>query len=164
MEINRSAVVLRDRDFMTDGEVARWKRPYKLAGATGICTAGSDIEAYFCNADYISNLYAIDLADAEKIVSNALASLTGCKEKYMGKRKYIIQSMYKDGGSPSSQDLWDQAGGKCPRTVLGKEWHKSIVSHAQAAGLNSHLISNFFIPNNFEVANDIKLMIEELIR
>lgn len=163
IEINRSAIVLRDRDFMTDDEVAKWKRPYKAAGATGICTAGSDIEAYFCNAEYVSNLYNIELDRAEKIVSDALSSLTNCKDKYMNKRKQIIQSMYALGGSPNSQDLWNQAGGKSANTVLGKEWHKAIANRAQSDGLNSHLISNFSIPNTFEVASDIKSAIEELL-
>ena len=60
-----SAVVHRDRDFMTTEEVERWKRAYKTDRTFPWVCANGDVEAYFCQADYLASLYGIDLDTAK---------------------------------------------------------------------------------------------------
>lgn len=161
--IDRLALILRDRDFMTDEELKIWKENYTNDRTLGICTIGSDIESYFCSKFYLSNALDISSEYAESLIDRSLDKIVGPKSTFKNKRKEIIRSMYKDGGSPNSETLWESAGGLCPATTLGKPLLKAIASEAHKEGLESKKIQNFYIPENIEIAGDIRSEIQYFI-
>jgi hypothetical protein len=101
-------VVHRDRDCMTDDELSTWKLEYSRPGLIPWATAGSDMEMYFCESEYLADALGISESDAETIISDVLEEHEEVfKKTFANKRSEINKRIYeKIGGSPSTDGLW----------------------------------------------------------
>jgi ABC-type cobalamin/Fe3+-siderophores transport system ATPase subunit len=155
------AVLHRDRDFMTDSECEKWKATYTSESVFPWHTENVDVEAYFCDASYLQALYKVDSATAEKWRQTAAAKVTKAKDKFTSKRLEINRLLYSmaDGGQPSTEDLWNQAGGHGPHTVLGKLLLAQLKVVITSEGFDQALLNNFVIPESIVLAPELKSII-----
>jgi hypothetical protein len=72
--------------------------------------------------------------------------------------------LYPDGGSPNSEDLWAALGEQTPATVLGMSLHKALKEVVKQTGRDERLLSNYAIPENFEVASDLRVVLESALQ
>lgn len=100
-------LVHRDRDSLTDDEVSRLESEYSAEGVKLWCTDLSDIEAYFCRPEFISELIGIDVENCRSYIDQILHqhSMSG-RQQFEGQRRAHNQELYPDGGSPLNDDVW----------------------------------------------------------
>lgn len=162
-ELKVNALLHRDGDFMTADETEKWRQSFKTKGVFPWVTAGSDIEAYFCEASYLAALYGIPDDQAEEWRATAARTVGKARDTYLAKRQNIVRVLWPNGGSPNAEEMWEQAGGKSPATVMGKKLHAALKGVAKAAGKDDRLLDNFTIPEGFTVAEDLKSIIEDAV-
>jgi ABC-type cobalamin/Fe3+-siderophores transport system ATPase subunit len=162
-ELKLNALLHRDGDFMTADESEKWRQSFKTKGVFPWVTAGSDIEAYFCEALYLAALYGISNDEAEEWRVTAAQKVGKAHETFLAKRQNIVRVLWPNGGSPNAEEMWEQAGGKSPATVKGKKLHAALKGVAKAAGKDDRLLDNFAIPEGFRVAEDLKSVIEDAV-
>lgn len=157
------ALVHRDRDFMTDAECLQWAATYSAPGTFAWCTEHVDVEAYFCQPAYLACLYKVHEDVAKGWIEAAAQSVGKARDKFFEKRKAINYLLYKDGGSPSSESLWQSLGGQNANTVLGKKLLAALKPVIKRAGQNDKLLDKLTIPPGMELASDLRLAIERSI-
>lgn len=124
---------------------------------------GSDIEGYFCSADYLAALYGISVQEAESWRETASKAVTGAKDAFITKRQVINRLIWPNGGSPETNVLWVQLAGPSPATVKGKKLLGQIKVLATKNGYDENLLNTFTIPESFTIAPDLKEILEKAI-
>ena len=162
-KIDVSAVIHRDGDFMTPQESAKWAASFSTKGVYPWVTAGSDVEGYFCSADYLAALYKITLEEAEQWRDLASKAVTKAPSDFKSKRQLINKIMWPDGGSPATEDLWAQGAGPSPSTVKGKKLLGQLKVIATKNGHSEKLLTAYTIPEGFTVAPDLKIILERAL-
>jgi hypothetical protein len=157
------AIVHRDRDFMIDGEVEAWRKLYKTTGVFPWVTSGADVEAYFCETEYLAALYGLTTEEAETWRREAADTIARARETFLEKRKLIVRLIWPNGGSPDAEKLWQDAGGKCALTVKGKKLHAALKMIAKKQGKDDRLLDSFVIPEGYSMALDLRSSIESAI-
>ncbi len=156
------ALIHRDRDFMDDKEVERWKKAYKTDGVRLWVTPGCDVEAYFCTAAYLAALYGVEEVEAEIWRQEAAGTVSGAKKTFFSKRQVINRLVWPNGGGAESDALWE-SNGQGPDTVLGKDLWKALKPIVKRQGYDDRLLHGFTIPVNFEVAPDLKAALSLIV-
>lgn len=126
-------------------------------------TAGSDIEGYFCSADYLAVLYNISLEEAEEWRNIAAKAVHKARDNFFTKRSVINRLIWPDGGSPASVDLWTQQMGPSPATVKGKKLLGQIKVIAVKKGHSDEPLNSFSIPDGFTVAPELKEILQKAV-
>jgi ABC-type cobalamin/Fe3+-siderophores transport system ATPase subunit len=164
--LNLKAVLHRDRDFMTDTECAEWCASYQSPHIHPWHTQNVDVEAYFCDGQYLQALYGIDADTADAWRLEAASKVKKAKEKFSDKRGEINRLLYSmtAGGQPATEVLWVKAGGLGPDTVVGKALLAQIKVIATAAGHDQNLLNNYHIPKDFILAPELKGVLEASLR
>jgi predicted ATPase len=157
------AIVHRDSDFMTEVERERWKAIYKTEGVYAWVTKMQDIEAYFSDRTYLSALYGVTVEVADEWRATAAKKISKARDTFFEKRKVIVRVIWPDGGSPSSEDLWIEGGEDNPDSRTGKKLLAALKDVIKAAGKDDKLINAFSIPNGYELAPDLREIIQEAI-
>lgn len=158
-------VIHRDRDFMTEREAEIWMRKYSAEGVFPWVTKGSDIEAYFCSPEYLSHTYEnVSHEEASSWISKALCNLNedDIKKKFYEKRKQLRFIPFED-IERRSKAVWSKHGIGV-ETVLGKTLHKSLKSTISQMGLNITSINSYTVPDHYEVAEELREVIEEAVK
>lgn len=161
-EIQLNLVLHRDRDFMTEDEGRLWMSQYKDSHPW--ITKFVDVEAYFCQPEYLSALYQIPHSVAAAWIKEAASSINGAKKLFKDKREVVRRMLYPDGGSPNSEEMWAGLGEQTPLTVLGKSLHKALKVIAKKEGRDEHLLSQYVIPDGFEIAEDLHIVLQRAIQ
>jgi ABC-type cobalamin/Fe3+-siderophores transport system ATPase subunit len=162
-QINMRALIHRDRDFMTDDETERWKNLYKTDGTFSWVTIGSDVEAYFCQAQHLSRLYGISVEEAETWRNEAALAVSQARDAFLEKRKVIVRILWPNGGSPNAEELWENEGKTSPDFRVGKKLHSSLKTIAKKHGYDDKLLHNFVIPAGPDLGSDLKSLIIQVI-
>ncbi|UMY16782.1 AAA family ATPase [Methylobacterium organophilum] len=162
-ELKIKALLHRDGDFMNPDEAERWRQGFKTPGVHLWVTAGSDIEAYFCQADYLAALYSVTVEEAEQWRWEASKKVSKARDTYFAKRQNVVRAVWPNGGSPDAEAMWTAAGGISPTTVKGKKLHAALKPIVKAAGKNDGLLNGFMIPEGFVLASELKSIIEEAV-
>jgi hypothetical protein len=102
--------------------------------------------------------------EAERWRVEAAETVTGARETFLEKRKSIVRVLWPNGGSPDAENMWVESGQKSPRTVKGKKLFAALKPIAKKNGMDEKLLDAFTIPSNFEVAPDLKAVLEEAVR
>lgn len=158
------AIVHRDRDFMTDEECEKWRRSYTDKSTFAWVTGGVDVESYFCQSTYLQKLYGVSADVAEAWRVEAAVSVSKAKEKFYSKRDELNRMIYREGGgSPATDLLWNAAGGVSPDTVLGKKMLAALKPIVTKAKKDQDLLNNFVIPEGFELAADLRTILESAL-
>lgn len=162
-ELKSKALLHRDGDFMTTDESERWRNGFKTPGVYPWVTEAADIEAYFCRADYLAKLYDVTVEVAEAWRVEASQKVTKARDTFLAKRQNVVRVVWPHGGSPDAEAMWNDAGGISPTTVKGKKLLAALKPVVKSAGMNDGLLNAFTIPAGFELAPDLKAVIEEAI-
>jgi AAA15 family ATPase/GTPase len=67
-------VIHRDRDFMTDDQLLRYKDQFAGSGVDTFISTGNDLESYFLAKDHLKNVLRISDTDYESIINNTIIS------------------------------------------------------------------------------------------
>jgi AAA15 family ATPase/GTPase len=122
-------IVHRDRDCLLDNELEPWRTEFKGRGIHTWVTAGTEIESYFCDPDFIAFQEKISVEDSRKMLMEIVDEHEEkLKKEFIGKRQVANKFYEKTGGSPSFDELWsnldilEKVKGK---TLLSK-WREKI--------------------------------------
>lgn len=159
-ELKVKAIIHRDRDFMTDGEMVMWSDKFKTNGCFTWVTDGSDVEAYFCTVEYLKAAFSVSQEVAEHWRESAAKKISKARDTFLSKRALLIRDLYPQGGSPNSEVLWNDAGGLVPGTVKGKKLHAALKEVVKNDGYDDKILNSFFIPSDHEVAADLRALLE----
>ena len=113
-KLKSRALLHRDGDFMTPKEAELWANSFKTPGVFPWVTTGSDIEAYFCQSDYLSALYSVPVEVAENWRQEAAKKVSKARDTFLEKRKNVVRVVWPNGGSPDAEAMWQEAGGLSP--------------------------------------------------
>lgn len=158
-----SVLIHRDRDFMTEVDSQAWSKRYKAERTAVWITEHVDAEGYFCQTAYLAALYGVDLEIAENWIKMALSRCSKVRDTFYEKRKLICRILYEYGGGDSADDLWEAYGQISKKTVLGKTLHKALKTVLKEDKQDERLVDRFVIPKNFEMANELKNLIEIML-
>ena len=162
-KLKNRALLHRDGDFMTAEEAGLWTTSFKTPGVFPWVTTGSDIEAYFCQADYLSKLYGVSVEVAENWRQDAAKKVSKARDTFLEKRKTVVRVVWPNGGSPDAEAMWQEAGGPSPSTVKGKKLYASLKTVIKAGKFDDSLLNSFTIPSGYTVAPELKALIETAI-
>lgn len=162
-KLKNRALLHRDGDFMTADETQRWKKGFQTPGVFPWVTTGSDIEDYFCQADYLSALYGVAVEVAESWRHTAAKKVSKAHDTFLEKRKKVVQVVWPNGGSPDAEAMWEAAGGPSPGTVKGKKLHAALKPVIKASGHDDRLLNAFSIPSGHTLALELKVLIEAAV-
>jgi predicted ATPase len=100
-------VVHRDRDSLTDDETAKLVEAYEAEGVHLWLPAGSDVESYFCCPSFIELFVQCTSAEATGYVDAVLDKHpVPIREQFNKQRAAHNEELHKQGGSPTSDDVW----------------------------------------------------------
>lgn len=162
-KLKNRALLHRDGDFMTADEAKRWTSSFKTPGVFPWVTTGSDIEAYFCQAEYLSALYGVSVEVSEKWRREAAKTVTKAHDTFLQKRINVVRAIWPNGGSPDAEAMWQAAGGPSPSTVKGKRLLASLKPVIKADKFDDALLNSLVIPKGYTVASELKALIERAI-
>jgi ABC-type lipoprotein export system ATPase subunit len=154
-------IVHRDRDALTDEEVTRLVAEYQAEGVHLWFPQESDVESYFCQPNFIEGFLGCTLVDAENFLNGVLGNQQPIREQFNSQRAALNQELYKQGGSPTNDDVWNQFA---PRPLRGAKG-KYILGQLQNA-IGQHRFSKALILGstlNGQVALDLKHKIEQIL-
>lgn len=100
-----TVVVHRDRDYLSDAEVASYKQSLEAVGIKVFITVGNDAESHFVNEAHINNLYPqVSLQQATELIQECLtARRDKIIEKYINTvHKRQLQESYQGGAKPNA--------------------------------------------------------------
>lgn len=162
-KLKNRALLHRDGDFMTTEEATRWATSFKTPGVFPWVTAGADIEAYFCQADYLSALYGVQIEVAETWRKDAANKVSKARDTFLEKRKNVVRVVWPNGGSPDAEAMWKAADGNLPNMVKGKKLLASLKQIIKAVDHDETLLNSYTVPNGYTVAPELKALIEAAI-
>jgi ABC-type cobalamin/Fe3+-siderophores transport system ATPase subunit len=161
--LNMKIIIHRDGDFMSGQEPDMWSSRYKTENVFPWVTAGSDIEYYFCTAEYLSRLYGVDINTAETWRADAASKVSKARDTFLSKRIQINRELYPNGGSPNSNDLWSAAGGPAAGTVKGKKLLAALKTVIKSNGYNEKKLDCYTIPDGITIAEDLHDLIKRVL-
>lgn len=159
-KLKSRALIHRDGDFMTPDEAKRWMQGFKTPGVFPWVTSGPDIEAYFCQADYLSALYGVPAEVAEKWRWEAAKKVSKARDTFLEKRKNVVRVVWPNGGSPDAEAMWESAGGASPSTVKGKRLLAALKTVVKDAKFDSARLNSLVIPSGYTVAPELRALLE----
>jgi hypothetical protein len=162
-KLKSRALLHRDGDFMTPEEAKRWVTGFETPGVFPWVTTGADIEAYFCQADYLAALYGVSIETAETWRRDAAKRVSKARDTFLEKRKNVVRVVWPNGGSPDAEAMWEAGGGPSPTTVKGKKLLASLKTVVKAAKFDDSLLNSLSIPGGYTVAPELKKLIETAI-
>ncbi|WP_080654837.1 AAA family ATPase [Bradyrhizobium japonicum] len=134
-------IVHRDRDFMTDDEVARLTRKYSLpegANVALLITKFSDVEGYFAQASHLAASLQRPIEDMTILVDDVVRNDNNTFViKFRDKREEIKRTLYK-----GDEDNCPDPAGLLPanqitvENAMGKLLLRKLNAQVQALGMN----------------------------
>ncbi len=102
-------LVHRDRDSLTDAEVADLKNSYNDDGIRLWVTDQSDIEAEFCDVAFLASLTGEDPLTCQQWLDEIqLQNMTPIRDQFAKQRSAHNIELYKAGGSPTNDEVWTE--------------------------------------------------------
>lgn len=153
-------IVHRDRDALADEEVTRLVAEYQAEGVHLWFPQESDVESYFCQPNFIESFIGCTLVEAENFLNDVLGNHQPIREQFNSQRAALNQELYKQGGSPTNDDVWNQFA---PRPLRGAKG-KYVLGQLQNT-IGQHRFSKALILGsklNGQVALDLKHKIEQI--
>lgn len=157
------ALVHRDRDYLTDTEVQKWSERYVSVGTMTWVTTHVDVEAYFCQPAYLSALYGVELDVAKSWIEEAITLVDSRKKVFFEKRKVINRVLYENGGSPASEQLWNELEVTPEKSVLGKKLHAALKTIVKAHRHDDRRLDKFVVPTHYVMAPELKDLLSTVL-
>lgn len=155
-------LVHRDRDSLTDDEVEQLVNDYEGEGIKLWFPEQSDIEAYFCSAQFIGDLTGNDIARSQAYIDEVLdRNIVPARDQFNSQRQAHNQELYAQGGSPQNEEVWRQFQLRTLKGYKGKYVFRQLKNIIPGRAFSESAVVN--CNTNFEVASDLRSVIEELI-
>jgi ABC-type cobalamin/Fe3+-siderophores transport system ATPase subunit len=114
-------LVHRDRDALTDDEVATLKDQYNVDGIRLWVTDESDIEAEFCHPSYMSSLTGLTILECEQALEQVQQrNRVPIREQFERQRATHNGELHKAGGSPTNDEVWNVLQARTLKGAKGK--------------------------------------------
>lgn len=137
-----SYVIHRDRDFMSDAELERYRQRFEAMNVGVFITQGNDIESYFVRAGHVAEVTGIGVGDAEELLQRAFAERRDeLIERYVNSR---IEGIKKAGGTINAGEISVEGvnllTGPASQAVHGKTLLKGVREQIKALGHSEHIM------------------------
>lgn len=155
-------IIHRDRDSLTDDEVASLIAEYQAEGVHLWFPQESDVESYFCQPDFIESFLSCSQSDAENYLLAVLDThQQPIRDQFNSQRTALNQELYKEGGSPTNDDVWMQFAERPLKGAKGK----FVLSKLQNTIGQQKFTKDMILGSklNGHVALDLKHKIEQVL-
>lgn len=120
-------LVHRDRDSLTDDEVLELKSSYASEGIRLWFTEQSDLEAEFCDPEYLSALTGQPIHTCENWLTEILSQhQIPIREQFASQRAAHNEELHQAGGSPTNDEVWAAFQGRSLKGAKGKFVFKQL--------------------------------------
>lgn len=156
-------VIHRDRDSLTDNEIEILTNKYFEAGAFLWFPETSDVEAYFCEPDFLINYVNCSQQETETYIEEILNQhSTPIREQFNKQRAVHNDEIYKHtGGSPSNDEVWANFQSRPFKGAKGKFIFKQLKNKIPQNKFRESLILESEGLAN--IALDLKAMLESVL-
>lgn len=155
-------LIHRDRDSLTDAEVAGIQAAYAAKGVGIWFPEMSDIEAYFCNPQFLKSLLNCDEAQANQHIESILTRQAATIEDQFAKQRVAHnREIYPQGGSPSNSDVWQELQSKPLRAAKGKTVFKQLKNIVPGNAFREDAVLKH--KPAYEIATGLRQVLEPLI-
>lgn len=155
-------LVHRDRDSLTDDEVATLKDTYASDGIRLWLTDQSDLEAEFCDPGFLSALTGQPIHTCETWLSEiSNQNQVPIKEQFVKQRAAHNQELYKAGGSPTNDEVWAAFQGRPLRGAKGKFIFNQLKNKVPANAFSEAAVES--LVDYPERASSLKANLEDLL-
>lgn len=155
-------MIHRDRDSLTDDEVATLKTQYKAVGVSLWFPSESDIEAYFCQVSFLEVFLSCPEAIAQGYVTAALANQAGTiQAQFASQRAAHNEELHKAGGSPLNDAVWNLFQLRALKGAKGKTVFNRLKNAVPGNAFRTELIASKNLSG--AVALDLKHAIEAFL-
>lgn len=156
-------LVHRDRDALTDTEVRILQDRYSSMGVKLWFPDMSDIEAYFCQPAFLAEFLGILEPDATAILNEILAkNATTWREQFNSQREAHNRELYKAGGSPTNDDVWQLFQSRPLQGAKGKSVFRQLKHAITGNKFREELILKHSV--TLEIASSLKSVLEQLVK
>lgn len=155
-------LVHRDRDSLTDAEIQTLCNEYDSEGIKLWFPEQSDIESYFCSAEFIQNLTGIGLIQGQEYVDRVLArNSVPARQQFDSQRQAHNQELYAQGGSPANEEVWEQLQNRSLKGYKGKFVFNQLKNTVPANQFSENEVLNCDL--HIELAETLRQEIEQLL-
>lgn len=159
---NFKLMIHRDRDSLTDNEVAKLKKDYADVNVELWFPVESDIEAYFCQENFLEFFLSCTKADAKTYIDDAYANQAGSiNSQFSSQRAAHNAELHKAGGSPSNNDVWAAFQNRPLKGAKGKTIFNRLQNSVPKNKFRIEAITTSVLNGN--VALDLKHNIENVL-
>lgn len=164
-----SVVVHRDRDYLSDEDLAKYKQELQNVGIKVFIAQGNDTESYFVNGYHISELYPqISTEKANQLIDESLADRKDAVIKKYINTVYTrkLQESYKGGDKPDAGEISlnctrnvedsprDYMHGKTVEGVLRSKIQAEIGSNIDLCRVTTHIADSTLKTFALEIWSD----------
>jgi len=156
-------VLHRDRDALTCDEVENLKKSYESENVYLWVTDYSDLEAYFCNVDIVASVTGIEIADAQSILERVMCQVneTNAYDSYCRQRTALNTELYKNGGSPITEELWKKHSKGYLSGRKGKTIFKKLKNNVSGNKFSENSVTGHELP--VKIASSLKELLASLL-
>jgi ABC-type cobalamin/Fe3+-siderophores transport system ATPase subunit len=155
-------LVHRDRDSLTDDEVMNLKDSYESRGIRLWLTDQSDIEAEFCEPEFLAALTEEAEDTCQMWLNEIIAqNQVPIREQFSKQRVSHNEELYKAGGSPRNDEVWDIFQARTLKGAKGKFIFKQLKNKVPANAFSETTIEA--LENYPERATSLKENLEDLL-
>ncbi|MEO9787183.1 MAG: AAA family ATPase [Aurantimonas coralicida] len=155
-------LVHRDRDSLTDDEVARLRTEYDSDGIRLWVTDQSDLEAEFCDPSFLSSLTGETVVACQQWVADVLVqNKTPIADQFAAQRTAHNGELHKAGGSPPNADVWASFQNRPLKGAKGKTVFKQLKNKVPGSSFSeSAVLEHLGYP---ERAASLKANLQDLL-
>lgn len=155
-------LVHRDRDSLTDQEVADLIASYASEGVGLWLTEQSDLEAEFCAPAFISSLTGENVEQCQQWLSEVLSSnAQQISDQFASQRQAHNQEIYAQGGSPTNEQVWQMLQTKPLKGAKGKYVYKQLKNKIGQSRFSDQTVLS--LENHCLLAPSLKTALQALL-
>ena len=155
-------LIHRDRDSLTDEEAQKLTEMYAEKGVSLWLPELSDIEAYFCQSQFLQDFLECSEDEANAYVNGVLAQNgQPISEQFDKQRAAHNEEFYKTGGSPSNGDVWNKFQTRSLKGAKGKYVFNQLKNKIPGSSFRKEAILNHKL--EVEIALGLKNKLEQLL-
>jgi AAA15 family ATPase/GTPase len=155
-------IIHRDRDSLTDYEVEMLTGVYAEKGVYLWFPETSDIEAYFCQSQFLQDLIGCSEDDANAYVDAVLTqNAQPIRQQFDSQRTSHNEELYKAGGSPPNRDVWNWFQTRQFKGAKGKYVFKQLKNKIPGGAFREETILNHNL--TVEIALGLRNKLEQLL-
>lgn len=155
-------LVHRDRDSLTDQEVEELTSKYSDKGVHIWFTDHSDIEAYFCQKEFLKEFLNCPEDTAEQYIMDILSRFSvDFRNQFDSQREAHNGEFHKGGGSPRTEDVWSEFQKRPLKGAKGKTVFSKLKNKLTQQVFNEKKILDY--KPKHEIASSLREKLEQLL-